>query len=287
MGFVRAWARRNRRRFILLPHGVRFYYGHECDWDADRIGVLGRQSRDALVNSQPELAGRLFLAGGLHLAAQGRTAQVGERGSEGTGPWRACLLVSGHYVRNYPDSLDEVRDDLRALAGALGSRGGCLRVRLHPRDHDTPLYRILLQDPVFAGLPLETSDPGSSLRKDLEESAAAVIRLWGGAGIVALYAGIPLVGWVPRCGAPESRSILRRLPLCAAKPEDLAETVHRLVESESRRSEVVAAQRAFLEELIERPFDEPFGFAAEAVLREVDQALGGAEAGRGEGAGGP
>ncbi len=273
---VRAWARRKGVQFMLLPHGVQTYVRSKYAWDADRLGVMGAQQRDSLLRYYPNDKNKIFLAGGMHLAAQAQSHCEEAKEQALDDPWRACLLVRYGGTVNYPDSSLELEEDLTSLSRAITAYGGVLRIRCHPRQGlwDLSTYRRIVERLRASGADVEMSDPSTSLNRDLAESRVAVIRFWSGAGVVALYAQCPLLGWLPRPLPPESAEIIQGLPVCAEEEVSVAEEARRLVDDPEYAERILVAQKEYLAHLVAKPFGDPYEGAVEAIRTECADAAG-------------
>ncbi len=269
---VRAWTRKNRVPHLQLPHGVVYCAKFAPFWDADELAVPGEDVRGKLARLYPDKQPFLRIVGGAHLAAQAQRAGVRGAGVAGAKkPWKACFLLSEPIAYSLPDAFTETERDFIGLARAIEAQGGRLSLRGHRGSPDQTMYRLIARRAKAEGVTIEFSDPLSSLQNDLADSSLALIRVWGGAGILALFAGVPLMGWSPRPDPDESAEILRDLPLCAETIDAVAPQLERLLESESFRRDVLSRQRAFLERHVSHPEAAPFEPLAEAVIRFHEQ----------------
>lgn len=272
---AREWVRQRGCRYLRIPHGVEYGTEMAFRWAADDLGVMGAHHQRHLLAAGRTTEERCFLAGGVHVAAQNLDA-LKEAGAPPPPESRILLLLTFLAVFQFPDSHAEMKQDLLQLGRASAGEGHLFSVRNHPRDPNLSSYPMLVAQAAQAGIPLEIADARQSLIRDLQRSAMAVIRLWSGAAIAALYAGKPLIGWLPRPGYAASDAILRELPLCAATPEEFARIVHRWLREPDFREDVLRRQRELLADHLADPFGDPFDPSVRRILRVVRE--GGAPA---------
>jgi hypothetical protein len=249
---------------ICLPHGVRYHYRQEFCWDVNMNGVFGDEVVRGLVQMQPALNGRVRSIGGSHLALQGQI-DPGEDAQRLKGPWRVCYMVNSTYIHCYPDTAREIEADFRVLAKAIDQVGGRLRIRTHPRTIEADTYRIIIDRMAADRVPFELSDSHSSLNRDLAECSASLLRIWGGAGIMSMYAECPLLGWVPREGLELSSEVLKSLPTCVSNADTLAATLREIAEKPSRRQSYLDAQEIFFEGQVSDPHGDPYARSLEMI----------------------
>lgn len=264
------WARRRGCRYLRLPHGVEYGSEMAFRWAADDLGVMGAHHRRHLLAAGLTTGERCFLAGGVHVAAQNLVA-LKEAGAPPPPERRILLLLTFVAVFQFPDSHAEMKQDLLHLGRACAGEGHLFSVRNHPRDPSLSSYPMLVAQAAQAGIPLEISDARQSLIRDLQRSAMAVIRLWSGAAIAALYAGKPLIGWLPRPSYAASDDILRELPLCATTAEELGRMVHRWSREADFREDVLRRQRELLADHLADPWGDPFDPSVRRILRVVQE----------------
>jgi hypothetical protein len=139
-------------------------------------------------------------------------------------------------------------------------------MRSHPRTEDFNDYSLVCDEMRRQGHDVVLSDRFSSLGEELASSEVALIRTWSGAGVVALYAGVPLIGWTPRPGITDSDEVVSQLPLRASTAAEFGALVERLRADTRFRGESLVAQRAFLEDQIEDPSGDPYARAVDQVI---------------------
>ena len=265
---VRAWTRRNGVGHVQLPHGVTYNATLRSYWDADVVGVLGDDLAGKLRELHLDKFDSVRVVGGAHIAAQARRAHVEAPSfTQAAQPWKACFLLSGPIAFGLPDTFAEIERDVLALARCVEKHGGRLRLRCHRGSPNATMYRLIAERGRDEGLVIESSDPLSSLGQEFANASLALIRVWGGAGVIALYDRIPLVGWVPRGNQDESSVILNNLPLHAETPEQFDTLLSELLGSEAMRQDALGRQRQFLERHISRPDDPPYERSAETVIQ--------------------
>ncbi len=274
---VREWARRHKVPFVRFPHGVEYFYKDEIEWDAECVGVFGEDVRESLLRAGTAPAERIEVVGGMHLAAQSNRGVSWSADAWSRNPWRCSMLGSFAAYMDYPDTASECQEDVLGLARAANRQGGAFGVRLHPRqsDWDGPVYQSIARAAAESGIRLDFSNSNDSLSSELASAAFALIRVWSGAGIVALYVGVPLIGWVPRPGLPESSGIVGRLPLHAASVVEFERIVSRLRTDAAFRAESLDAQKKFLERLILDPWGDPWARAVDLVMVKASGGVGG------------
>ena len=262
MAHVRSWCRYHRVPFIRLPHGVEPAPRHRALHDADIVGVTGAYDRRRLEQYQVRV--RCSIAGGVHLATQGKRLRR-EFSLDGTrsGGGELCYLSSSSLYSAYPDTISEVEGDLVQLASAARTCGLRLRIRPHPRSRDRELYAEIVRNRLKDVLLSEPAE--RSLGEDFRSVTAALARLWSGACVLALYCRIPLLGWLPRSGEPESAARVARLPLVARSGVELERLLKRLVQDPEFRDAVLERQDRLLEDEIEDPFGEEYELAVRMI----------------------
>ncbi len=264
MAFVREWARAHGVPYIKLPHGFEYEETTRYEWDNARTGVLGAWLEQRIQRDQPECP--TYRAGGVHLAEQAEGLSVDEATLAGS--TRVLLLASELLRTDFPDTLEQQAQDLRDLMAALHAGGRMLGIRCHPRSAYGWFYRKVVDASCAAGAPAEMLDALASLRDQVLASGAAMIRIASSSAIVALYARLPLIGWVPRPGHPASDAFLRGLPLHASTAAEVASLAERVGRDPDFRRDVLCRQDAYLNELVTEPQDDPFARSL-AVIREA------------------
>lgn len=271
---VRQWARRHRVPFVRFPHGVELAYRDEFEWDAECVCIFGEESRQGLLRAKTAVPEKIRVVGGMHLAAQSNRGSSWSADAWSRNPWRCSMLVSFAAFMNYPDTVPELQADLLGLADAVKRQGGLFGVRLHPRqsEWDGPIYHEIAKHAAEAGVQIDFSSSQDSLSSELTQSAFALVRMWSGAAVAALYTGVPLVGWVPRPGLPESWDIIARLPLHASSVDQFEEIVRRLKTDEAFRANALQAQRDFLAHLVSEPWSDPWERAVDVIIEQARSA---------------
>ncbi|MEM7392774.1 MAG: hypothetical protein AAF492_10535, partial [Verrucomicrobiota bacterium] len=223
-----------------------------------RLGVFGPLAVDDMKEMRPDFQGEVFSTGGLFLGDQNlRSRKSSVKGRFGTS-WTAVYLLSPNAFYNFPDTYDEAKADLRALAEAIDKEGGRLGVRLHPRMYDGESYRLVLDELRKARAPMTVLDPLESMAGQLETAEVAFVRMWGGASIFALYNDIPLIGWKPRPAYLPCNRMIDGLPLVAESSADVRHHIQHLKSSRKQVERILHEQRDLLARHIEDPYGDPY-----------------------------
>lgn len=249
---VRGWVRERNRTFIQFPHGAAFSHDQHSKWDADIFAVPGAHEKDLLTESGREIPDRVWSVGGLHFEKQAAVMPAAVIASPDR-PWEAVWLLSVSTLYGMPDVYHEMEDDVRMWARVLRDAGGRLVLRCHRREDINRVYEHITARCVEDGLPVRMSDPMSSLNGDLAASELAIVRTWGGAGLLALYAKTPVIGFMPRAGLPGSDDILSLLPLVARDEASSTDIIRDLRRDISFQNTILEQQETVLEHLCENP----------------------------------
>ncbi|MBU0679628.1 MAG: hypothetical protein KJ626_16115 [Verrucomicrobia bacterium] len=262
---VWAWCKRHKVTYIRMAHGVEFTFEAPNLWRGDVICVMGEDGRQELSKLKELSSSRIEVVGGGHIAHQALQAvKEGKRVPEASNPWNALFLYSSSRYDGYPDTSTEIETDFEVLARTIHEQGGELRVRCHPRLPKQMIENVCMRisDKGFA---INICDSEQSLFAQLSEARIALIRIWSGAAIQALYAEVPLIGWLPRIGVESSSRLIRKLPECAENGGSFARILSSAVKNEAYRKQLLQDQETLLGNQIAGPFNEPF----EGVVRTL------------------
>lgn len=263
MGYVRAAARKRGIPFYRIPHSAEFTYDHAFAWDAEAIAAMGEDGVRELRKTEWGAKTKMRSVGGVHVADQALKAFPAA--AEGRSVTQLCYLVSGTRIVNVPDSYGEILRDIRSAAQACAARGMALGLRCHPRMSGAHIYERVIQNCRDGAIPVERLSTEESIHAQLGASFAAIVKDWGGAGVMALYSGRPVLGWMPRPGYPQSDRIIVRLPLVFRDAEELGALIDRLRTDEAFHAETLRKQKALLEDLVTDPWGDPYARVVEMI----------------------
>jgi len=259
------WAALHHRRHVRLPHGTEPEYRAAFLWHADELGVLGADQEKRIQDAGSTRA-NIHRVGSMHL---GDTFGKRNRPPSTSGhvvTRRLCYLATRLMVNGIRGYGWQVLDDILGLGRVMARNGWRLLVRPQRGPADEDAYDEIREQIEHHQWPGELSDALSSLREDLARSDAAILSQWGGAGVAALYADKPLIGWLPRPIHTASDEILRELPLLVAKAGDLPALLMRLESEATWRQEVLSRQGGLLARLIEDPDGDPYSRAIRLIM---------------------
>lgn len=269
------WAALHGRRHVRLLHGAEVNHNASSFWYASEVGVMGADLEEKLRASRATTA-RLHRVGGVHMAdAFARQGKL-RGGDEAPASRRVCYLLGRLAIMGLRGYGWQAMDDLCVLGRQLAGAGWRLALRPHRGISDQDAHDVVRGLIAQGALSAELSDPLGSLREDLAASGAALISQWGGAGVAALYAGLPLVGWRPRPFHVPSDEIVRELPLFAEDAGDIPALLARLESDPAWRREQLARQDALLARMIEDPYGDSWRRSIDLILntnrneRQVD-----------------
>ena len=274
---VRAWCDKNHVEMWRLPHGVERQYINKGVWIGDRIFVMGEWDKQQLLKCRHELKDKIQCCGGVHLSKQMQfaktklqktiTPKIGKIK-------RICYLMTNSRLF-CPDTFLEMEDDIFCLAQICKNNDATLWVRTHPRIHSSKKHNFISwqQDHLQKKIKWELSDSLSSLNKELQITDVAIIRSWNGVSINLLYAEVPIIGWLPRCGIPDSDDILEQLPLCIRTRDKMSEALCQLNDPKFK-SQVVQKQNKLLRQMINNPDAPPFETISELMVNEFEVRFG-------------
>ena len=251
---------------VRLPHGVE--PGRSArQWRASTIGCIGRNDAEQIARIPGLRTGtRVEAVGGCHVV---EVVAGGRRSSSGEVP-RSVLYLHSTLGINYGDADSEEASDACDLADALAAAGLGFDVRCHPRYGRTTEanFRSVRRTPDGVEHAINVLDARESLTVQLSRAGAAIIRSWSGVALAAMYAGIPLIGWMPRPHMPDLDRLLKGLPLHAGSAPELAALARRACEDAAFRASIIQAQDACLACHVEKPFGDPYEGAVRLVLKE-------------------
>ncbi|NCC61316.1 MAG: hypothetical protein EOM12_10335 [Verrucomicrobiae bacterium] len=269
MSYAQVWAEHNSVPVWRLPHGIEYGFGSLQYGNYDRVYVFGKKIQKELEAKRPSLKGRVHCCGGMHLVEHAAICTSATNiGLKRMNPMRlrVCLLVtSGCY--NLPDTPCEIEQDLMALAAAITEANGELWVRCHPRQADGYDYPIMQRVAQEQGIAWHLSNSQSSLSCEINDCDVLVIRKWGGAGLAALYANRPLIGWLPRLTLQESDDFIRQLPVCVDTAQDVGRVIVTL-QNYDVRTRQLEKQRLLLHELIGVDHTNPYAVVIRDLLKD-------------------
>lgn len=268
MAFAREWARNSHVPYLKLPHGFEYECTTDYEWDNNATGICGRWLADR-VRCRSIVHNQLFVAGGAHMSEQALRLSLMPTPLQTR--QRVCLLATDVGQQDFPDTEEERINDLEHLAQTVAPIGLHLSIRCHPRTHRLWFYRLAVDEISKRGSEVELLDSQLSLWSQLGESIAAIMRLTSSSAIIALYAQVPLIGWLPRPGPADSDLFLNGLPLHAHTAEEIEALLRRLRLDASFRKYVIEQQSAYLEQLVENPYGDPYQRSIEVIKRFAAQ----------------
>ncbi|HMO04554.1 MAG TPA: hypothetical protein PKC67_08615 [Kiritimatiellia bacterium] len=269
MATVREWARQHQVRYVKTPHAFEYEDSTDYEWDNDVTGVLGQWLAEQVARRKPA-CGKVYRAGGVHLAAQARRG-VASASTARIVPGRVLLLASEFLRTDFPDTLEQMQADLVELIHALRGAGCHLVIRSHPRSRFKWFYRdVIASQRDGQGCLDAFSDGLSSLNEELAQAGSAIMRISSSSAIVAMYAHVPLIGWVPRAGHAGSDAFLRELPVSAGTTRELAELAKRVSVDEAYRSSMIAQQDAYLSRIVEDPWGDPWQRSIDVIMEMLE-----------------
>ncbi len=278
VAFAVAWARANRRRLVLLPHGVHSILDYRFHWSVDCAGLIGSYT-ERQVAAMDFPGQQRVCVGGVHVARLGQQAarvSAEARSAQTVPPQRALFLLTNNYGVDFPDAVEELEADLGALVGSLTGVGWTLALRCHPRSTDAVSCRMMVRALQERGLSVEWSDARESLAADLARSGLAITRTWDGASVTALYAGVPLLGWLPRPTHAHAQRFLAELPFHAERAETVGEELGAWASEPGRRAALIDRQAPLLAEFVAEPYAAPYDRALSLLRQELARAKGAA-----------
>ncbi len=265
MSLVREWARKHRRVYVRLQHGIEFYSRADYIWDADISGVMGEASALEIAKANSKIRDTIRVVGGLHFSEQALRS-VGEQIHGGTPTRKAALLLAPGWNHNLVETEDEVEEEWAELAGQLSRIGYQLAFRPHRNPTGNYYEKEMLEAGPASLRGVYMADPYESLMEQLADYPVAIVTYWSGAAILALYAGIPLVGWLPRPGFKDSDQIIKGLPLWGCRATELVDLLQKLESDSDFRKSKLSEQKAFLEKQISNPYGDPYARAVEVIM---------------------
>jgi hypothetical protein len=267
-----AWAR--KVPVLRFPHGVERYGRKYIGKEAEFIGVPGRAAYTALREHRAKRMKRIKITGGMHITGNVQDALRDRQVEANESPQPVLLYLVTYGRFGYPDTEKETENDLVSLSEVSLAHKVKLMLRCHPRQSEWNLdsYRLIRKHCRDLGLTWHFTDSSKSLIGDLDCCQCAVIRAWSGSAISALMAGVPLMGWMPRPGIPDSDANIQRLPICCCEAEQLLIETKRLRDS-VYREETLRQQHELLCDLIENPYGDPFDLSIE-LIRDAAMEMG-------------
>lgn len=252
--FVMNWAKDQRLNIIRLPHGVEYYRFIRSWWPEGCNGVAGKHGYRAFLESCGDAKRKAFVAGGMLFKEQyEKTLDRLPNRVRVRGVKRQILMPLSFVSYFFPDRPEEFADDLLLIDQALEALDMHMLIRNHPRSgmwmpddvariHE---YRHLNR--------IKLSDGSSSLIAELMESEVVLVRHLSGVLINSLYAGKPVVGWLPRPSVAYADEVLGGLPCVARSVDNLSEIIQRLTHDAIFRESQLSQQESYFHELVEKP----------------------------------
>ncbi len=252
--FAMSWAKDQQVDIIRLPHGVEYYRFIRSWWPEGYNGVSGRRGYRAFQESCGDAKRKAFVAGGMLFKEQYEKARSAlPRPNVVCGTKRQILLPLSFVAYFFPDRPEEFVDDLSSINRALEALDMHLLIRKHPRSGmwmPDDISRIKEHHCLSR---IQISDGSSSLIVELMESEVVIVRHLSGVLISSLYAGKPVIGWLPRPSAPYADEVLCELPCVARTVEDLRGLIQQLTHDTNFRDLQLSKQEEYFHEIIENP----------------------------------